>query len=65
MASWILIIAGPNDARRTTFARECLPNEADCDTLVNADLIAAGLAPFRPDSAAIRAERLMLREIDT
>jgi hypothetical protein len=42
----ILIIAGPNGAGKTTFAREFLPQEADCPIFVNADLIAAGLAPF-------------------
>ena len=30
---------------KTTFAKEFLPNEADCPIFVNADLIAAGLAP--------------------
>ena len=42
----ILIIAGPNGAGKTTFAREFLPQEADCPIFVNADLIAAGLANF-------------------
>ena len=60
----VLIIAGPNGAGKTTFAREYLPNEAICETFVNADLIAAGLSPFRPGAAAIRAGRLMLQEID-
>jgi predicted ABC-type ATPase len=32
--------------------------------IINADLIAAGLAPFNPDTAAIKAGRLMLEEID-
>ena len=64
MSSKILIIAGPNGAGKTTFAREYLPNEADCDVFVNADLIAAGLAPFDPATAAIEAGRLMLRQID-
>lgn len=59
----IVIIAGPNGAGKTTFARQFLPNEADCPVFVNADLIAAGLAPFSPESAAIRAGRLMLGEI--
>ncbi len=36
----IVIIAGPNGAGKTTFAREFLPNEADCPNVVNADLIA-------------------------
>lgn len=60
----ILIIAGPNGAGKTTFAREFLPNEAACPTFVNADLIAAGLSPFDPNAAAVRAGRLMLAEID-
>jgi predicted ABC-type ATPase len=60
----LLIIAGPNGAVKSTFAREYLPNEADCSLFVNADLIAAGLSPFDPASAAIRAGRLMLEEID-
>lgn len=59
----ILIIAGPNGAGKTTFAREFLPNEAGCPVFVNADLIAAGLAPFAPDSAAVQAARLMLQEL--
>lgn len=60
----IIIIAGPNGAGKTTFAREFLPNEADCPVFVNADLIAAGLAPFAPQSAAMQAGRLMLRQIE-
>jgi chloramphenicol 3-O-phosphotransferase len=44
----ILIIAGPNGAGKTTFAEEFLPNEADCPIFVNADLIAAGIAPLTP-----------------
>ncbi len=59
----IVIIAGPNGAGKTTFAREFLPNEANCPNFVNADLIAAGLSPFAPDSAAFKAGRLMLQEI--
>lgn len=60
----VIIIAGPNGAGKTTFAREFLPNEAACPVFVNADLIAAGLAPFAPETAAVRAGRLMLAELD-
>jgi len=60
----VVIIAGPNGAGKTTFAREFLPNEANCPVFVNADLIAAGIAPFRPETVAFRAGRLMLEEID-
>lgn len=60
----IIIIAGPNGAGKTTFALEFLPAEAGLPLFVNADLIAAGFAPFAPESMAIRAGRLMLEEID-
>jgi len=60
----VIVIAGPNGAGKTTFAREFLPNEADCPVFVNADLIAAGLAPFAPETAAVQAGRLMLAELE-
>ena len=60
----VIIIAGPNGAGKTTFAREFLPNEASCPIFVNADLIAAGLAPFAPQAAAVQAGRLMLEELE-
>lgn len=60
----VIIIAGPNGAGKTTFARSFLPAEAQCLRFINADLIAAGLSPFAPAAAAIRAGRLMLREMD-
>ena len=63
MSKKIIIIAGPNGAGKTTFAREYLPNEANCPIFVNADLIAAGLAPFAPETASLKAGRLMLKEI--
>ena len=62
-APTIIIIAGPNGAGKTTFAREFLPREANCLTFINADLIARGLSPFRPEEAAVRAARLMLEMI--
>lgn len=60
----IIIIAGPNGAGKTTFAKDFLPSEAKTLNFINADLIAAGLAPFNPESIAIKAGRLMLEEID-
>ncbi len=59
----VIIIAGPNGAGKSTFAQEFLPREGGCPTFVNADLIAAGLSPFFPEVAALRAGRLMLTEI--
>ena len=63
MSKKIIIIAGPNGAGKTTFARSFLPAEAQLPRFINADLIAAGLAPFAPESAAIKAGRLMLQEV--
>lgn len=46
--------------------RTCLPARVStCPRFINADLIAAGLSPFWPEAAAIRARRLMLQEIAT
>ncbi len=59
----IIIFAGPNGAGKTTFAKEFLPSEASCPIFINADLIAACIAPFAPESAAIAAGRLMLQLI--
>lgn len=59
-----LIIAGPNGAGKTTFAREYLPDDARIINFVNADLIASGLSPLKPELAAIAAGRLMLGQIE-
>lgn len=60
----LYIIAGPNGAGKTTFARKFLPKYAECTQFVNADLIALGLSPFAPETAALRAGRLVLERID-
>ena len=59
----IVIVSGPNGAGKTTFAREFLPREADCSDFVNVDLIAAGLSPFDPSRAAMRAGGLCFRKL--
>lgn len=59
----VYVVAGPNGAGKTTFAREFLPNYAHCPNFVNADLIAQGLSPFRPRAAAIKAGKLVLKNI--
>jgi len=59
----ILVIAGPNGAGKTTFAREFLPREASCHIFINADYIAHALSPFLPELAALKAGKVMLREL--
>lgn len=60
----VYVIAGPNGAGKTTFAQQYLPRHAKCDEFINADLIAAGLSPFKPESQSVAAGRLMLDRID-
>ena len=59
-----IIIAGPNGSGKTTFAREFLPVDAGVVHFVNADLLAAGLSPLKPELAALSAGRLFLGELD-
>jgi len=63
MSPNLYVIAGPNGAGKTTFAKKFLPNYADCRNFINADLIALGVSPFSPETAALRAGRVMLEEI--
>jgi predicted ABC-type ATPase len=57
------LVAGPNGAGKSTFATEFLPDFVRCREFVNADLIAAGLSPFAPETQAMRAGRLLLVRI--
>lgn len=59
----VYIVAGPNGSGKTTFAIEFLPEYASCKHFINADLIAKGLSPFSPDTAAITAGKLVLAQI--
>lgn len=40
-----------------------LPGIFECEEFVNADEIAKGISPLRPDKAGIRAGKLMLQRI--
>jgi len=59
----VYIVAGANGAGKTTFANEFLPNFVDCREFLNADLIAAGLSPFAPETQNVRAGRLLLSRV--
>lgn len=61
----LYIIAGCNGAGKTTASMSILPEVLDCREFVNADEIAKGLSPFKPEEVAIEAGRLMLQRIDT
>ena len=59
----LYVIAGCNGAGKTTASYTILPEILDCNEFVNADEIARGLSPFRPENAGIQAGRLMLQRI--
>jgi predicted ABC-type ATPase len=59
----VYIIAGPNGAGKTTFANRFLPKFVQCREFLNADLIAAGLSPYAPETQAIRSSQLLLERI--
>lgn len=59
----VYVIAGPNGAGKTTFASKFLPDFVNCREFLNADLIAAGLAPFAPETQNVRAARMVLERI--
>jgi len=59
-----IIIAGPNGAGKTTFANSFLLQSTGIENFINADLIAMGLSPLKPERAARAAGRIMLEELD-
>ena len=60
----LFIIAGCNGAGKTTASFNILPEILECKEFVNADIIAAGLSPFQPETVAIAAGRSMLQRIE-
>jgi predicted ABC-type ATPase len=61
----LYVVAGPNGAGKTTFAKVFLPKVAGSTHFINADLIAAGVAPLAPEQAALKAGKLLLAEIES
>lgn len=60
----LYIIGGANGSGKTTVAKEILPYYLTVYEYVNADEIAKGLSPFRPENVAIQAGKLMLKRLD-
>ena len=61
----LYLFAGSNGAGKTTFARAYLRQLHPIPRFLNADELARGLSPLDPQSAAIRAGKLLLHEIAT
>ena len=59
----LYLLAGCNGAGKTTAAFALLPGLLDCREFVNADEIAQGLSPFRPEAVSVLAGRLMLARL--
>jgi predicted ABC-type ATPase len=59
----IVIIGGPNGAGKTTASQFLVPQNLKIGEFVNADEIARGLSPFRPEHTALLAGRLMLERM--
>jgi len=59
----LYIISGCNGAGKTTASFTVLPEMLNCKEFVNADEIARGISPFKPESVAIQAGKIMLSRI--
>lgn len=64
MKKYLYIIAGCNGAGKTTASYTILPEILKVKEFVNADEIAKGLSPFRPEKVSFEAGRIMLKRID-
>jgi predicted ABC-type ATPase len=60
----IYIISGCNGAGKTTASYTILPEMLDCKEFVNADEIARGISPFKPESVSIQAGKIMIERIN-
>ena len=60
----VYMIAGINGAGKTNASMILLPHYLQVIHFLNADEIAKGLSPFKPEHASLEAGRLMLEQID-
>ena len=60
----VYIIAGCNGAGKTTASFTLLPDFIHCNEFVNADEIAQGLSPLKPDAMVFQAGKLMIERIN-
>ncbi len=59
----LIALAGPNGAGKSTAGPALLKDTLGVTEFVNADLIAQGLSPFAPQTAAVAAGRIMLTRL--
>src|SRR4051812_46631158 len=59
----LYVIGGSNGAGKTTLAKRFLPDEAHVLRFLNADEIARGFSPLKPELAAVQAGRFLLTEV--
>lgn len=59
----LFIISGCNGAGKTTASYTILPELLQIKEFVNADEIARGLSPFRPEKVSIEAGKIMLHRL--
>ncbi|MCW1915833.1 zeta toxin family protein [Luteolibacter sp. GHJ8] len=61
----LYLFGGPNGSGKTTYARAFLTSQFEHPLrFLNADEMARGLSPLSPESVALKAGKLLLREID-
>ena len=60
----LVVIAGPNGAGKSTAAPLLIGKRLGIAEFVNADVIAAGLSAFSPESVAFESGRIMLKRLD-
>ena len=60
----LYIISGCNGAGKTTASYTILPEMLDCKEFDNADEIARGISPFKPESVSIQAGKIMIERMD-
>jgi predicted ABC-type ATPase len=59
----LFVLAGPNGAGKSTAAPHLIGRRLGITEFVNADVIAAGLSAFSPETVAVTAGRLMLNRL--
>jgi predicted ABC-type ATPase len=60
----LYIIGGCNGSGKTTTSRQILPDFLNIYEYINADEIAIGLSPFRPERVAVTAGKLMIQRLN-